>query len=454
MKDKIKSVITDLFENAPKTQEVEELKEEMISNAEEKYEDLVQRGFTEEQSYTMVMGSIGDIQELIAEIAQCEEDGASEKSADAKNDYWEKQCEYWEKQCEYWKWQGENLGQQAKKFGQQMEQQANDLGQQAKDAFSTIMKSGFFESMSSSLKQIISDVGVNIQSDDGKYQDLQICNERKFAEDGITSIVIEIQNSPVDVDVQLTMDPEILIQELYNKDPQEGQLLEYTMAGKQLKIRYSTKMIGFPRRGVVRVFLPESLAGQLEELKILTASGDVSLEDVGAAKQVIKTVSGDVSGACSIGEVNVGTVSGDVAFESLEGEVNIRTVSGDVKVGRIVGSAEVGTASGDFEVDDFQGNGAFHSASGDVKCNVTKAGEKLEVGTASGDVEITLPEGTSVQMTLKTASGDIKTFCDCLSTDETVNYVKSGKRAVGTIGEEPYLQLKVNTASGDIEINR
>ena len=422
----------------------------MISNAEEKYEDLIQRGFTEEQSYTMVMGSIGDIEELLAELGAQTEEGKNK----TKSEYWEKQCEYWKWQGEYFEKQARNLGQQAKNFGQQMEQQAGDFGQQAKEALNTFLTSGVIDNISSSIKQIISDVGINLQSDDGKYKDMEICNERKFATDGIASIVMEVESSPIDVDVQLTTDPEIFIQELYNKDPKEDQLLQYTVSKKQLKIHYGSNMIGFPRRGIVRVFIPESLAGSLDEIKILTASGDIKLEDIGAAKQVYKTMSGDVCGACSIGDVSIGTLSGDVAFESIEGEVQVKTVSGDVKVQKTVGKTNVSTASGDVKIKECQGDAFFRTASGDVECNLTQAGEKLEVSTASGDVELAIPEGIGVQMTLNTASGDIDTFCDCISTDENVKYVKTGKRAVGTIGEEPYLKIKVNTASGDIEINR
>lgn len=450
MKDKIKSAIMDLFENVPESQEATELQEEMISNAEEKYEDLIQRGFTEEQSYTMVMGSIGDIEELLAELGAQTEEGKNK----TKSEYWEKQCEYWKWQGEYFEKQARNLGQQAKNFGQQMEQQAGDFGQQAKEALNTFLTSGVIDNISSSIKQIISDVGINLQSDDGKYKDMEICNERKFATDGIASIVMEVESSPIDVDVQLTTDPEIFIQELYNKDPKEDQLLQYTVSKKQLKIHYGSNMIGFPRRGIVRVFIPESLAGSLDEIKILTASGDIKLEDIGAAKQVYKTMSGDVCGACSIGDVSIGTLSGDVAFESIEGEVQVKTVSGDVKVQKTVGKTNVSTASGDVKIKECQGDAFFRTASGDVECNLTQAGEKLEVSTASGDVELAIPEGIGVQMTLNTASGDIDTFCDCISTDENVKYVKTGKRAVGTIGEEPYLKIKVNTASGDIEINR
>ena len=459
MKDKIKSVITELFENAPDTQEVNDLKEEMISNAAEKYEDLIQRGFTEEQAYTMVMGSIGDIKELLGELGIDTEKADAED--DEKGDYWEKQAEYWEKQSEYWKWQGENFekyaknfGEHAKNFGQQMENSANDLGKQAKDALTAFMASDIFDAIASSIKQIISEIGINTQTDDGKYTDMQVYNERKFAADGISEIVMELEGSPVDVDVQLTTDPEILVQEFYNKDPQDKQLLEYSLNGKSLKIRYNANVIGFPRRGTVRVFLPENLAGTLDTMKIVTASGDVSLEDIGASKLVVKTMSGDVAGACAIGDINISTLSGDVAFESIEGEATIRTASGDLKVDKITGKANMNSASGDLKVKDLKGNGVFRSASGDVLCNLSQAGEKLEATTASGDVEITSPAETSVQMTLKTASGDLRTFCDCIATDENVNYVKSGKRAVGTVGTEPYLQLKVSTASGDIEVNR
>ena len=135
MKDMIKSAITELFENVPETQETMELQEEMISNAEEKYEDLIQRGFTEEQSYTMVMASIGDIKELLAELGA--DAGTDEEQDDKKSEFWEKQSEYWKWQGEYFEKQAKNLGQEAKKFEEQ-----------AKNAFNSFIGSDFFENLS------------------------------------------------------------------------------------------------------------------------------------------------------------------------------------------------------------------------------------------------------------------------------------------------------------------
>lgn len=449
MKDKLKVAIEELFENVPESEEIKELKEEMISNAEEKYEDLIQRGFTEEQSYTMVMGSIGDIQELLNELGQRDEE--TEDFEGAKKDYWEKQKEYWDRQCEYWEWQAENIEKQAENLGKQ----ARNLGKQAVEAWNGILESGVFEDFSKSVKGIFDDIAGTFQFGDEKNENLQPGVERSFSTDGIGRIVLDVQNCAMDVDVQLTMDDEIMIQEsLLNTESEKGPALEFTVSGNQLKASYPTNVFGNPRRGIVRVFLPEGFAGTIEELRITASSGDVTLEDLGAAKQSIKTVSGNVKGACSIGDVLVGTVSGDISFDDIEGCAELRTVSGDIAIGKAVGKVNACSTSGDVEIGAMEGNGVFRSTSGDVELKLTKAGEKLEISTMSGDAIVALPEETSVQMTLNSTSGDIRTFCDNLQTEEKVNYVRNGKRAVGTVGEEPFLQLKVSTVSGDINVNR
>jgi len=451
MKDRINEAIKELFENVPDSEEAKELQEEMISNAEEKYEDLIQRGFTEEQSYTMVMGSIGDIQELLAELGVKGEDADEDDFEDAKNDYWEKQKEYWNKQCEYWEWQAENLGKQA----ENLEKHARDFGKQAQEVWNGILGSSVFEEISNGVKNIFDEIAGTFQSDSTKNGNLQPGVERSFATDGISKIVLDVQNCAVDVDVQLTLDDKIMIQEsLLNAESEKGPALEFTVSGDQLKAIYPANVFGYPRRGVVRVFLPEGFAGSLEELKISTTSGDVKLEDMGASKQKIRTVSGNVNGACSIGDVTVGTVSGDITFDDVEGSAELHTVSGDISIRRAVGKVNACSTSGDVEIKEMEGDGIFRSTSGDVELGLTKAGEKLEISTMSGDAAVALPEGASVQMTLNSTSGDIRTFCDDIQTEETVNYVRNGKRAVGTVGEEPFLQMKISTVSGDINVTR
>lgn len=73
MSTDIRAYIDDLFQNAPRTKKALELKEEMISNAEEKLADLLREGYREEDAIGVVIHSIGNVDELFNELER--EDG-------------------------------------------------------------------------------------------------------------------------------------------------------------------------------------------------------------------------------------------------------------------------------------------------------------------------------------------------------------------------------------------
>lgn len=68
MNEKIRKEVNILFENAPNTKRANDLKDEIISNAEDKYEDLVKQGKKEEEAMQTVMQEIGNVDELIEEL--------------------------------------------------------------------------------------------------------------------------------------------------------------------------------------------------------------------------------------------------------------------------------------------------------------------------------------------------------------------------------------------------
>ena len=68
MNEKIRVEVNTLFENAPNTKRANDLKDEIISNAEDKYEDLVKQGKTEEEALQTVIKEIGNVDELIEEL--------------------------------------------------------------------------------------------------------------------------------------------------------------------------------------------------------------------------------------------------------------------------------------------------------------------------------------------------------------------------------------------------
>jgi len=68
MEEKLRSYVESMFENAPKTRKAFELREEIFSNLKEKYDDLVAKGAVPEEAYQIVIGSIGDVDELIGSL--------------------------------------------------------------------------------------------------------------------------------------------------------------------------------------------------------------------------------------------------------------------------------------------------------------------------------------------------------------------------------------------------
>lgn len=68
MNEKLRNYIEFLFEDAPKTKEVIELKEEMLQNLIDKYNDLVSEGKSSEAAYNIATASIGDVNDLIAQL--------------------------------------------------------------------------------------------------------------------------------------------------------------------------------------------------------------------------------------------------------------------------------------------------------------------------------------------------------------------------------------------------
>ena len=162
--------------------------------------------------------------------------------------------------------------------------------------------------------------------------------------------------------------------------------------------------------------------GDLGEVSVKTASGDVSLGDVAKRLQA-KTASGDVFAGTIANGGQVVTVSGDVRLDGFESDLAARSVSGDVRIGWIRGPLQLSTTSGDVVLDSVE--------SGEVRAQ-----------TVSGDARIGVGRGTRVFIDAASLSGDLSSELDL--EDETPESEQAG----------PVVPLHVKTVSGDVQIVR
>jgi hypothetical protein len=164
--------------------------------------------------------------------------------------------------------------------------------------------------------------------------------------------------------------------------------------------------------------------GDLGEVSVRTASGDVKLGSVRKKLQV-KTASGDVTVGTIEAEGSLTTVSGDIGVDRIEGSLTARAVSGDVRITAVRGPLTLSTTSGDAKIESVEaGEVRFQSVSGDARIGVGRGTRVwIDAGSVSGDlaselgladqapseegVEPSAEEPPIVPLQIKTVSGDV-----------------------------------------------
>ena len=64
----IKNYLDKMFEKLPRTQEIEKLKEDLFNNMEDKYNELILEGKSENEAIGIVISEFGNIDELVKEL--------------------------------------------------------------------------------------------------------------------------------------------------------------------------------------------------------------------------------------------------------------------------------------------------------------------------------------------------------------------------------------------------
>ncbi|MCL1835848.1 MAG: permease prefix domain 1-containing protein [Oscillospiraceae bacterium] len=68
MEDKLRRYVDGLFARTVQTKKAVELKEEMLQNMEDKYNDLMSEGKAPEAAYNIVVAGVGDVGDLLSEL--------------------------------------------------------------------------------------------------------------------------------------------------------------------------------------------------------------------------------------------------------------------------------------------------------------------------------------------------------------------------------------------------
>lgn len=260
--------------------------------------------------------------------------------------------------------------------------------------------------------------------------------EEKVDLTDIEKLKIELNTS--DVNVFFTEESELKVIQYSYKELKENEEFKVDKSSSNITIRKKNNIhfsFFYVNKIVLDVYIPKMYE---KELDINAVSGDIKTNDNLKFKDLkIYSTSGDIEmGDIEANNINIETVSGQIELKKLESDVTkLKTVSGDISVESAKGEIEAKSVSGNIEIEKIDGNVELTSTSGDIESQDFKITGKSIIKTTSGNVDMYINKESNCQIKAKSTSGNID--------------FPEGRNV---IGQEPYIELDVQTTSGDIKL--
>ncbi len=393
MNDTVARIVEIMFQDVEMNDEVSAIRDEVMNNCQERYNDLVSSGMDEDDAVAAVVESLKGMDEVLAPYKRREERPAG-------------------------KWHYVYNDTQVQKIELYLVNEDVTIEPSADDMYHVK-----WDGDETPLVQC--DVANGVMKIDRKPEETFVRrNERK-------QIHVDMKNGETSID-GLDDAIENLTRSVDNTLKSVGAALQNLFSGKgegiNIKLHFND--------GGVTIQVPKS---SVPEVRVLTTSGDVSISNAAMQTLNITTTSGDIDIDLKedqhMPHAAIRTTSGDVDATVFAEEASITTISGDSEIEGRIGRLHAASTSGDIDVRADVKNMSFKSISGDVDM-AFDSDELREVSgsTISGDIDIDLPAGFGMMgIQTRTRSGDAHTH-------------------YATNGLGPTVSGSVSSISGDITI--
>lgn len=391
MNDTVARIVEIMFQDVEENEEVAAIRDEVMNNCQERYQDLVNSGVSEDDAVAAVIESLKGMEDVLAPYKK----KAHRPVADLED----------------------------------MEDMDDEESGEQHASFASYLVNKIDVSL------VNEDVNIEA-SDDDLYHVIWDANENPLVNVELHNDLLRITRKPGDA-VKMNSDGNI---EYHHKDDTsdfvrtEKGKIEINLdsidgmlksIGDSLKNAFSNVRInvGFGDSEIT-IQVPESAS---PHVKLLTTSGDIDVQDVALADLDITSTSGDINISLEedqhMERVDMRTTSGDMDVSAFADRMNITSTSGDVEVEGRVNDLTVNTISGDIDVRADVAYMHFKAVSGDVDM-AFDSDEIRDVrgSTISGDIDIDLPDGIgAIAIQTQTRSGDVTTRHHTTGVGPTVN---------------------------------
>lgn len=343
-------IVEIMFQNTEMSDEVMALKDEVMNNCQERYQDMIARGMAEDEAIAAVVDSLKGMEEVIAEYPR--KDGYSSIDED-----------------------------------EETEQDLVFSPQQVKR-----------------ISVMLTSDDINFESSDDDYIHVYYDKEE------MPNLVVAANGSTLKIErdnkAEIKMEKNQPMEEMN----QEWNSFSDLMNGIKKMLGSIKVNCQYGGGGEVTIALPQEYAIAVE---IRATSGDVDVDDVNLSEILVETTSGDVSITLDEDKqpasIRVKGSSGDVDVNAATPRLIINTVSGDVEYNGDCPDISVTTVSGDAQINGAMQQVNLKSVSGDIGLRVgNDALQNVNCNTTSGDLTIHLPASLrgQVGVRMQTVSGN------------------------------------------------
>lgn len=455
MNPTIVKIIDLMFRGIPETEETNAIREELLTNSQARYEDLIASGLSPDDALGQVLDNLRGMESVLDEYRSGQSRQKVSQPVGGEGSFAFARFEQ----------MAEEIDKRMERFGDKVEDTAETAFSSVRNALDSAMQSvrtamdGLGDSFRSGSDEIPAQSGPSLWQENTRWgEDDEGTLTAVFQPGQVNRVSFHLVGE--DVEVEPSTDGRVHV-EINKADEPMFQLglADGCLSLKRIPRRQSDVQqdmeneeldglggifagIGRALRGVlridrtsgdpVRLLLPEGIS----LVTLQTTSGDIDLSGLTLGGLTAATTSGDidVEDTTVTGAAHLTSTSGDVEVSGCTfGEtLSLNATSGDIDFSGNALHITANNVSGDT---DLQGNLAqvkANSVSGDIDIRSEMALESVQANTTSGDIEVVLPEQVIPCVQTNTTCGSVTVDCPTSPTSASA--------------------IRLNSVSGDLTV--
>lgn len=385
---KIRTKIDEEFLKYAPSEELTDLKEELVADLSEIASDNIEAGKDEDEAIRLAFVHLGSLDELMTEFDEVrkEEQETSEKNIVkigkfAIND---DRITYDDKVI--------------------MDEDRIDLGSFLKvEDGSVDMGNGFFR---------VDDDGVSLgkEKNGNVFSRLKLVNTFRQDISELNDITISYKNDQVEI--KQSPNNELIIHEYMSRNNERYYLDSTNVGDGQLYIKQGDRPIMWHIHTKIEIFVPKRYK---DKISIINRNGSIVASNVHNSSELAVTASnGSINFEnTSVETLNLFCANGAVKISNMVvSDANIVSNNGSISGMKLTGNYTVKTRNGSVKLTMITGSGDFSSNNGAVKIDFENVIGDIETYTKNGTVKIDVPKDSNIEFLLQSKMGTVKNRLD------------------------------------------